>query len=100
MKIVIAPDSFKESLSAPEVAEAIARGIKRGAPQAHILCIPMADGGEGTVQAVLAATQAEPRTHRVQHALGAPIDATWCWLPNKTAVIEMVHGVSRRRHAL
>ncbi len=89
MKIVIAPDSFKESLSAPEVAQAIARGIKRAAPQAHILCIPMADGGEGTVEAVLAATQGQPRTHRVQNALGSPIDAQWGWLPNATAVIEM-----------
>lgn len=89
MKIVIAPDSFKESLSAPEVAAAIARGIKRAAPDAHIICIPMADGGEGTVSAVLAATQGESRINRVQNARGAPIDATWGWLPHHTAVIEM-----------
>jgi glycerate kinase len=89
MKIIIAPDSFKESLSAPEVAAAIARGIKRAAPDAHIICIPMADGGEGTVSAVLAATQGEPRKNIVQDALGAPIEATWGWLPNQTAVIEM-----------
>ena len=89
MKIVIAPDSFKESLSAPEVAQAIARGIKHAAPQAHILCIPMADGGEGTVAAVLAATQGQARMNTVQNALGQPIDAQWGWLPNQTAVIEM-----------
>lgn len=89
MKIVIAPDSFKESLSAPEVAEAIARGIKHAAPDAHIICIPMADGGEGTVNAVLAATQGEQRINRVQNALGNPIDAAWGWLDNQTAVIEM-----------
>lgn len=89
MKIVIAPDSFKESLSAPEVAQAIARGIKHAAPQAHILCIPMADGGEGTVAAVLAATQGEARINTVQNALGQPIEAQWGWLPNQTAVIEM-----------
>ena len=89
MKIVIAPDSFKESLSAPEVAEAIARGVKRAAPDAHIICIPMADGGEGTVSAVLAATQGEQRINRVQNALGQPIDAAWGWLENETAVIEM-----------
>jgi len=89
MKIVIAPDSFKESLSAPGVAAAIARGIKRAAPDAHIICIPMADGGEGTVSAVLAATQGQARMHSVQNALGTPIDAEWGWLPNHTAVIEM-----------
>lgn len=89
MKIVIAPDSFKESLSAPQVAEAIARGVRRAAPDAHIICIPMADGGEGTVSAVLAATQGEQRINRVQNALGQPIDATWGWLENQTAVIEM-----------
>jgi glycerate kinase len=89
MKIVIAPDSFKESLSAPEVAEAIARGVRRAAPDAHIICIPMADGGEGTVNAVLAATQGEQHIDRVQNALGRPIDAAWGWLNNQTAIIEM-----------
>ena len=89
MKIVIAPDSFKESLSAPQVAEAIARGIKHAAPEAHIICVPMADGGEGTVNALLAATQGEERVHRVSNALGHPIDAAWGWLDNQTAVIEM-----------
>jgi len=89
VKIVIAPDSFKESLSAPEVAAALARGVKRAAPDAHIICVPMADGGEGTVQAVLAATQSEPRSDWVQNALGRPIQAQWALLPDQTAVIEM-----------
>lgn len=89
MKIVIAPDSFKESLSAPEVAQAIARGIHHAAPQAHIICIPMADGGEGTVQAVLAATKGQTKSHQVLNALNQPIQAHWGWLPNQTAVIEM-----------
>jgi len=89
VKIVIAPDSFKESLSAPEVAAALARGVKRAAPDAHIICVPMADGGEGTVQAVLGATQSEPRSDWVQNALGRPIQAQWALLPDRTAVIEM-----------
>ncbi|HBI82334.1 glycerate kinase [Orrella sp. NBD-18] len=89
MKIIIAPDSFKESLSAPEVASAIERGIKSAAPDTHVICIPMADGGEGTVDAVLAATNGERRIERVQNALGEPIDAAWGWLDNETAVIEM-----------
>jgi len=89
MKIVIAPDSFKESLSAPEVAAALARGVKRAAPDAQVVCVPMADGGEGTVQAVLGATQSERRTDWVQNALGQPIEAQWALLPDQTAVIEM-----------
>ena len=89
MKIVIAPDSFKESLSAPEVALAIERGIKRALPQATVVRVPMADGGEGTVEAVLGATTSERRVNTVLDALGRPIDATWARLPEGTAVIEM-----------
>ncbi|MFQ6688586.1 glycerate kinase, partial [Bordetella pertussis] len=68
MKIVIAPDSFKESLSAPDAAAAIARGVRQACPGAHTLCIPMADGGEGTVQAVLAATGGQWRETTVRGA--------------------------------
>ncbi len=89
MKIVVAPDSFKESLSAPDVAAAMARGIALAAPHARIQCVPMADGGEGTVHAVLAATQGERRTARARDALGEPIDADWALLGDGTAVIEM-----------
>ena len=89
MKIVIAPDSFKESLSAPEVALAIERGIKRALPQATVVRVPMADGGEGTVEAVLGATTSERRVNTVLDALGRPIEATWARLPEDTAVIEM-----------
>lgn len=89
MKIVIAPDSFKESLSAPLVAEAIARGVKRAAPEAQIICVPMADGGEGTTEAILAATGGERKHSTVQDALGRPITACWGWLPGHIAVIEM-----------
>ncbi len=59
MKLVIAPDSFKESLSARAVAEAIAAGWARVYPDSELLLCPMADGGEGTVDAVLAATGGE-----------------------------------------
>ncbi|MVW77337.1 glycerate kinase [Bordetella sp. 02P26C-1] len=89
MKIVIAPDSFKESLSAPDAAAAIARGVKQAYPDAETICIPMADGGEGTVAAVLAATGGQWRTTRVRGALGEPIEASWGWLDDATAVIEM-----------
>lgn len=89
MKIVIAPDSFKESLSATDVAQAIARGIQSARPDAKTICLPMADGGEGTVEAVLGATNCLRRTRTVQNANGKPIAANWAWLDNGTAVIEM-----------
>lgn len=89
VKIVIAPDSFKESLSAPEAAAAIARGVKQAFPGAHTVCVPMADGGEGTVEAVLAATGGQWRNTHVQGALGESLLAPWGWLDDATAVIEM-----------
>ena len=56
MKIVIAPDSYKESLSAAEVARAIEAGFREVFPDARFQCLPVADGGEGTVDAMVAAT--------------------------------------------
>ncbi|MGE0858363.1 MAG: glycerate kinase [Gammaproteobacteria bacterium] len=56
MKIVLAPDSFKESLAAAEVAAALAEGLALVLPAAHLVCVPVADGGEGTLDALLAAT--------------------------------------------
>ncbi|MBR8651909.1 glycerate kinase [Achromobacter sp. Marseille-Q0513] len=89
MKIVIAPDSFKESISAPAAAEAIARGVKAAFPGAQTVCVPMADGGEGTVEAVLAAASGEARMQTVNDALGHKVDAAWGMLADGTAVIEM-----------
>lgn len=89
MKIVIAPDSFKESVSAPDAAAAIARGVKAAFPGAHTVCIPMADGGEGTVQAVLAAAGGQARQRTVNDALGHKVDAVWGLLDDGTAIIEM-----------
>jgi len=89
VKIVIAPDSFKESLSAPDAAQAIAHGVRQAVPGAQTVCVPMADGGEGTVQAVLAATGGQWRQADVRGALGEPRQAGWGWLDDGTAVIEM-----------
>jgi len=90
MKIVIAPDSFKESLSAAEVATAIATGLHEVWPQAELLCRPMADGGEGTVAAVIAATGGEQRESLVQGPLGETVTAHWGWIAERRcAVIEM-----------
>ncbi|MCV6804083.1 glycerate kinase [Achromobacter ruhlandii] len=89
MKIVIAPDSFKESVSAPDAAAAIARGVKAACPGAQTVCIPMADGGEGTVEAVLAAAGGQARERTVNDALGHKVDAVWGLLDDGTAIIEM-----------
>ncbi|VVP21162.1 Glycerate 2-kinase [Pseudomonas fluorescens] len=98
MKIVIAPDSFKDSLSAQGVAEAIALGLAQVWPQATLVKCPMADGGEGTVESILAACEGELRRTRVRGPLGAPVEAAWGWLPhNCTAIIEMAEASGLQR---
>ncbi|NMZ64012.1 glycerate kinase [Pseudomonas oryzihabitans] len=90
MKIVIAPDSFKESLSAAGVASALARGLRQALPTAEIRECPLGDGGEGTLDAVLAATGGEVREARVTGPLGEPVTARWGWLAEqRIAFVEM-----------
>ncbi|WP_026695874.1 glycerate kinase [Peribacillus kribbensis] len=90
MKIVIAPDSFKESLSALEAADSIERGFKKVMPYAEYVKVPMADGGEGTVQSLVDATGGEIIYKTVTGPLGEPADAFFGLLGNKkSAVIEM-----------
>ena len=93
MKIIIAPDSFKDSLSAEGVAQAIAEGLAEVWPQAHLVQCPMADGGEGTVDSVLAACKGELRSQTVRGPLGASVEARWGWLADShTAIIEMAEA--------
>ena len=75
MKIVIAPDSYKESLSALEVATQIEAGFREIFPQAEYVKLPVADGGEGTVEAMVAATGGRIVRVRVTGPLGDPIEA-------------------------
>lgn len=90
MKIVIAPDSFKGGMTAKEAADAIESGLKRIFPDADYVKIPMADGGEGTVQALVDATDGQLVTKRVTGPLGDPVNATFGLLgDHQTAVIEM-----------
>lgn len=90
MNIVIAPDSFKGCLSAIEVAKALARGVQRVFPEARIALIPMADGGEGTVDAVLAAVGGKKVSVRVTDPLGRPRLADYGLLDGgQTAILEM-----------
>ncbi|KAB1473779.1 glycerate kinase [Cronobacter sakazakii] len=89
-KIVIAPDSFKESLSAMDVARAIEAGFREIYPQAHYVCVPMADGGEGTVEAMVAATGGQIITTPVTAPLGNKVDSFFGLLGDgETAVVEM-----------
>ncbi|NUT83676.1 glycerate kinase [Pseudomonas brassicacearum] len=93
MKIVIAPDSFKDSLSAQGVADAIALGLAEVWPDAQLIKCPMADGGEGTVESVLAACNGEWRRTRVRGPLGVAVEARWGWLAeSRTAIIEMAEA--------
>lgn len=90
MKIVIAPDSFKESLTALEAAQAIEKGMKKVLPDADFIKVPMADGGEGTVQSLVDATGGKIISKTVTGPLGEPVEAFFGISGDeKTAVIEM-----------
>ncbi|MEE4749546.1 glycerate kinase [Pseudomonas alliivorans] len=90
MKIVIAPDSFKDSLSAQAVANAIASGLAEVWPDAELVKCPMADGGEGTIEALLDACQGQWMSAQVSGPLGDRLEAHWGWLAqSRTAIIEM-----------
>lgn len=93
MNVLLCPDSFKDALSAQDAAAAMARGVQRAAPQAQVQICPLADGGEGSLDALIAATGAERRQLDVQDALGRPRQATWGWLSDqRTAFIELAEA--------
>ncbi|HHU8541840.1 TPA: glycerate kinase [Escherichia coli] len=90
MKIVIAPDSFKESLSAEKCCQAIKAGFSTIFPDAHYICLPIADGGEGTVEAMVAATDGNIVKLEVCGPMGEKVnDFYGITGDGKTAVIEM-----------
>lgn len=90
MKILIAPDKFKGSLTARDAANAIARGIKHVWPDAELTLCPIADGGEGTAHALSTALNAEWIARTVEGPLGAPVEAGYYWAPDSgTAIVEM-----------
>ncbi|WP_334074226.1 glycerate kinase family protein [Paenibacillus sp. A14] len=100
-KFVLAPDSFKESMTAKEVCEAMETGIKRAIPDAECIHVPMADGGEGTVQSLIDATGGTLIQKEVTGPLGTPVLAQYGILGDgKTGVIEMasasgIHHVTK-----
>ena len=90
--MVVAPQAFKGSADAVAVAAAIARGFRRVLPDAQLDEVPLADGGEGTVHALVRATKGSIRTSRVHDPLLREIDADWGILGDATtAVIEEEH---------
>lgn len=92
MLVLICPDSFKESLTAAQAAQAIREGFTCGYPGARFLLCPVADGGEGTVEAFLASGGSR-QTARVTGPLGSLVEAEWALLENGSlAVIEMAQA--------
>lgn len=90
MKVLIAMDSFKGSLTAFEACTAFQRGMKKVFPLSEITKLPMADGGEGTVQSLVDATGGEIFSEQVTGPLGEEVEAFYGVLGDKrTAVIEM-----------
>ena len=90
MRALVAPQQFKGTLTARQAAEAIARGVMAAQPDALLDLAPLADGGQGTVDALLAASPGgSERVTTVQGPLGDPVEARWAVLPSGLAVIEM-----------
>ena len=92
MRIVIAPQEFKGSLTASQAAAAMAEGARRALPEAKLETVPMADGGPGTVEAVVEASGGQIATATVQDPLGRPVAAQWGIVEGQTAV-PVRHGV-------
>ena len=92
VKIVLAPDSFKGSLSAIEVCAAMRRGVLSAIPDAEVIEIPLADGGEGTLDALLLGANGTRRNVHVRGPLDEPIEASWGFLPDGTAIIELAQA--------
>lgn len=92
-KIVIAPDSFKGSLSSTEAAQAMARGVQRALPEAELVLLPLSDGGEGLVESLVTASGGELLEYEVTGPLGSPVTAQMGLMGGgRTAVIEMAQA--------
>lgn len=90
-KAVACPDKFRGTLTAADAAAAMARGL-RSAGFDEVMEVPLADGGEGTLDALLAARGGTTRTTTVTGPLGEPVSAIWGLLPDGTAVVEMARA--------
>lgn len=104
MRILLAPDSFKEAASAEAIAQAMARGIMRGDPQAECRLLPLSDGGEGLTHALVHATGGTLHSAETVDAIGRPITAQFGFLGNNhascilhTAVVELASASGLER---
>src|SRR5690554_93394 len=93
LKIVLAPDSFKGSLTSTEAARAMARGVGKALPEAELVLLPLSDGGEGLVESLVVASGGELLEYEVTGPLGTPVKAQLGLMGGgKTAVIEMAQA--------
>ena len=93
MKVVIAPQGFKGGISGLEAAQAIARGVAAAVPEAETVLAPVADGGDGTLNALVDATGGQVFNQTVTGPLGQPLEAQWGVMGDgNTAVIEMARA--------
>jgi glycerate 2-kinase len=98
MRILIAPDKFKGSLSSREVAESIAKGLRDALPDAKIDIVPMADGGEGTAEAICEARRGSWLKCKTHDPISREIEARYGWVEGgKLAVMEMSEAAGMRR---
>ena len=98
MKVLIAPDKFKGALSAGDVAENVAKGLLDVLPDADVEIVPMADGGEGTAEAICEALGCSLVECKAHDPLGREIDARYGWIDQeKLAVMEMSEAAGMRR---
>lgn len=92
MKIVVAPDSYKECMTSPQVAAAMAAAARQRWPSAEVVELPLADGGEGTLDILTRALQARPMRAEVHDPLGRPVAARYA-ISGVTAIIEVAQAV-------
>jgi len=90
VKVVVAPNAFKGTLTASQAGAAIARGVREVFPDADVVEVPVADGGDGTVEAIVSARRGRYRTARVEGPLGDPVEARYGLIDDgRTAVVEL-----------
>jgi glycerate 2-kinase len=94
MRVLVAPDSFKGSIGAAAAAGALAEGWRQARPGDELTCLPLADGGEGTLEALAAAASGPVRWHQaaVSGPDGAPLASCWLELPGATGVVELARA--------
>ena len=88
-KVILAPDSFKGTMSAREVCDIVGDEVKKCCPDAELICVPMSDGGEGMSESYVSLIGGELKTKEVTGPLGWFVDAEYGILPDGTAVMEM-----------